>query len=76
MTLNFLPGFAISNSDMCWTGQSAFTPPGNCTIAPKLSTAIIFALTTIPGLTSEWVNTGSSNAPACLKETESQQIKT
>lgn len=74
MTLNFLLGFAISNSDMCWTGQSAFTPPGNCTIAPKVSTAITFAFTTIPGLTSEWVNTGSSKAVAYLKKEKKNTI--
>lgn len=64
-TWNFFPGFAISNSDICRRGQSAFTPPGICTIAPKLSTERIFAFTTIPGLTSEWVNTASSKALAC-----------
>lgn len=65
-TLNFFPGFAISNSDICRRGQSAFTPPGICTIAPKLSTERILAFTTIPGLTSEWVNTASSKALACM----------
>lgn len=52
MTLNFFPGFAISNSDMCRVGHSAFTPPGNCTMAPKLSTAMTLAFATIPGFTS------------------------
>ena len=71
-TLNFFPGFEMSNSDICLSGQSAFTPPGNCTIAPKLSTAIILALTTIPGLTSECVNTDPSKALAymIIKEKE------
>lgn len=49
---------------MCGSGQSAFTPLENCTIAPKLSTTTTLAFTFMPGLTSECVNTEFSKALA------------
>lgn len=52
-TSNFFTGFMISSSDICGRGQSAFTPLGNCTIAPKFSTAMTLAFNNIPGFTSE-----------------------
>lgn len=66
MTLNFFTGLTTSNSDICGRGQSAFMPDENCTIAPKFSTAITFAFTIMPGLTSEWAKTGPSKTLACM----------
>ena len=42
------------------SGQSAFKPPGNCTIAPKWSTTIILSLT------SECVNIDPSKFKALV----------
>ena len=65
-TLNFFGGFTTcSNSDMWGSGQSAFTPLENCTIAPNGSTVATLALTSIPGLTSSWVKTDPSKALSC-----------
>lgn len=65
-TLNFFGGFATcSNSDICGSGQSAFTPLENCTIAPNGSTVATLALINIPGLISSWVKTDPSKALSC-----------
>lgn len=50
------------NSDMWETGKRAFKLHQNCTIAPKLLTAITLAIANFPGTTSECVKIDSSKA--------------
>lgn len=72
-TLNFFLGFVTSNSDICRSGHIAFRPPGNCTMAPNVSTDLILAFVTIPGLTSECVKTGPSKALSCSTKTPKER---